>query len=67
MDDLNVQEDLTYTEYPTKILDMDERVTRNKTIKMCNVKWSHHSKDEATWEREDTLRADYPELFANQP
>jgi hypothetical protein len=31
---------------------------------MCTVKWGHHSEDEATWEREDDLRAKYPELFA---
>ncbi|WVZ91013.1 hypothetical protein U9M48_037246 [Paspalum notatum var. saurae] len=39
---------------------------RNRIIKMCKVKWSHHTAEEATWEREDDLRADYPELFASQ-
>ncbi|WVZ79381.1 hypothetical protein U9M48_026962 [Paspalum notatum var. saurae] len=39
---------------------------RNGVIKMCKVKWSHHTAEEATWEREDDLRADYPELFASQ-
>ncbi|WVZ71054.1 hypothetical protein U9M48_019680 [Paspalum notatum var. saurae] len=39
---------------------------RNRVIKMCKVKWSHHTAEEATWEREDDLRADYPELFASQ-
>jgi hypothetical protein len=34
---------------------------------MCKVKWGHHSEEEATWEREDDLRAKYPELFASQP
>ena len=37
MEDLNVQDDLTYAEYPIKILDMLTRVTRNKVIKMCKV------------------------------
>jgi hypothetical protein len=27
----------------------------------------HHSEEEATWEREDDLKAKYPELFASQP
>jgi hypothetical protein len=48
MEDLNVQDDLTYAEYPIKILDTLTRVTRNKVIKMCKVKWSHHGEDEAT-------------------
>ena len=27
------------------------------------VQWSNHSEDEATWEREDHLRKEYPSLF----
>jgi hypothetical protein len=60
MEELSVQRDLTYTEYPVKILDTLTRVTRNKVIKMCKVQWSHH---EATWEREEELRIDFPHLF----
>jgi hypothetical protein len=55
--------DLTYSERPIKILDTTERVTRSKVIKMCKVQWSHHTEDEATWEPEEELREDYPELF----
>ncbi|WVZ53872.1 hypothetical protein U9M48_004760 [Paspalum notatum var. saurae] len=62
---LEVQEDLTYTEHPVKILDTSERNTRNKKIKMCRVQWGHHIEAEATWEREDELKAAYPALFAN--
>jgi hypothetical protein len=64
---LEVQEDLTYVEKPVQILEVAARVTRRKTIRMCKVKWNHHSEEEATWEREDDLIAKYPELFANQP
>ncbi|WVZ94249.1 hypothetical protein U9M48_040159 [Paspalum notatum var. saurae] len=58
-------EDLTYTEHPVKILETSERVTRNRRVKMCRVQWKHHTEDEATWEREEELRATYPGLFAN--
>ena len=27
---------------------------------MCKVQWNRHSMDEATWEREEDLRTDYP-------
>jgi hypothetical protein len=47
----------------SQILDITERVTHGKVIKMCKVQWSHHTEDEATWEHEEELRADYPELF----
>jgi hypothetical protein len=63
MEELRFQGDLTYTEYPIKILDTLTRVTRNKVIKMCKVQWSHHSEDEATWKREEELRIDFPHLF----
>ncbi|WVZ93662.1 LOW QUALITY PROTEIN: hypothetical protein U9M48_039627 [Paspalum notatum var. saurae] len=65
-DEHNVQDDLTYTDYPVQILETAERTSRNRVIKMCKVKWSHHTAEEATWEREDDLRTDYPELFASQ-
>jgi hypothetical protein len=65
--DLEVQEDLTYIEKPTQILETADRVTRRSTIRKCKVKWGHHSEEEATWEREDELKAKYPELFSNHP
>jgi hypothetical protein len=46
-------------------LDTLTRVTRNKLIKMCKVQWSHHGEDEATWEREEELRIDFPHLFCS--
>jgi hypothetical protein len=67
MDGLEVQEDLTYIEKPTQIRETADRVTRRKTIRMCKVRWGHHSEEEATREREDDLMAKYPELFAGQP
>jgi hypothetical protein len=37
MEELDLGGDLTYSERLIKILDMAERVTRNKVIKMCKV------------------------------
>jgi hypothetical protein len=37
MEEISIQGDLTYTEYPVKILDTLTHVTRNKVIKMCKV------------------------------
>ena len=63
LEELNVKEDLTYKEYPVKILETAERVTWSKVIKMCKVQWNRYSEDEATWEREEDLRGTYPQLF----
>jgi hypothetical protein len=32
---------------------------------MCKVQWSHHSEEEATWEIEDELMAEFLQLFPN--
>jgi hypothetical protein len=39
-DNLEVQENLTYIEKPTQILETTDRVTRRSTIRMCKVKWA---------------------------
>jgi hypothetical protein len=65
MKDLDAKEDLSYQEYPIKILETFERITRNKRIKMCKVQWSHHTEEEATWEREEELKAEFPSFFSD--
>jgi hypothetical protein len=63
--ELTVGEDLTYQEYLVKILDTSEKATRNNRYKMCKVQWSNHTEEEATWEKEDQLKAEFPEIFSN--
>jgi hypothetical protein len=65
LEELTVGEDLTYQEYLVKILDTSEKVTRNNRYKMCKVQWSNHTEEEATWEKEDQLKAEFPEIFFN--
>jgi hypothetical protein len=66
MEDLDAKEDLSYIGHPIRILETSEGVTRNKRIKMCKVQWSHHTEEEATWEREDELKAEFPSFFSDQ-
>jgi hypothetical protein len=66
MEDLNAKEDLSYQEYPVKILETFERVTWNKRIKMCKVQWNQHTEEEATWEREEELKVEFLSFFSNQ-
>jgi hypothetical protein len=58
MEELDLGGDLTYSERSIKILDMAERVTHSKVIKMCKVQWSQHTEDEATWEHKEEFRTD---------
>jgi hypothetical protein len=32
---------------------------------MCKVQWSHHTEEEATWEREEKLKAEFTSFFSN--
>ena len=48
LEGLTVKEDLTYEEFPVKILETAERVTRSRVIKMCNVQWNRYTEDDAT-------------------
>jgi hypothetical protein len=44
-EDLDAREDLSYQEYPVKILETSETITWSKRIKMCKVQWSHHTEE----------------------
>jgi hypothetical protein len=65
MEDLGAKEDLSYQEFPVKILETSKRVTQNKKIRMCKVQWSHHTEEEATWEIGEELKAKFPSFFSN--
>jgi hypothetical protein len=32
---------------------------------MCKVHWSHHTEEEATWEREEELKAKFRSFFSD--
>jgi hypothetical protein len=57
--ELEIEPDLSYQEYPSKILDCKERSTRAKSIKTYKIQWSNHSEEEATWETEEFLRSNF--------
>jgi hypothetical protein len=63
MEDLDDNEDLSYQEYPAKILETSEKVTKNKRIKVWKVQWSHHTEEEATWKKEEELKVEFPCFF----
>ena len=64
---IQLDNNLTYEEKPVKILEFVSQVTRSKVIKFCKVQWSHHTEDEATWEREEDLLKDHPTYFLANP
>ena len=55
--------DLTYEEEPVKIFAREVKELWNKQIPLVKVLWRNHKKEESTWESEETMRQQYPQLF----
>ena len=49
-----------------RIMDSRDQVLRRKTVREMKVLWRHRGVEEATWEREDTMRTAYPFLFGDE-
>ncbi len=45
------------------ILAHDVKELRNKRVPLVKVLWKNHATKEATWESEDVMRHQYPQLF----
>jgi hypothetical protein len=65
-EDVQLDENLSYTELPVAIIDKEVRRLRSKDIVSVKVLWKGPSGEEATWESEEVMRTKYPHLFENQ-
>jgi hypothetical protein len=65
-DTVPLEPGLTYKAYHIQILDQQDRVTCSKTTRFYKIQWNEQSEDEATWEREDFLRANYPQFLPSR-
>ena len=61
--EIELRDDLSYEEQQVQILEREEKELRNKKISLVKVLWRNHLVEEATWEREDQIRSQYPHLF----
>ncbi|XP_070049479.1 uncharacterized protein [Nicotiana tomentosiformis] len=63
IESIEVNPDLTYGEETFQILARELKELRNKSIPLVKVLWKIYSGEEATWEREEDMRVQYPHLF----
>ena len=61
-----VDTDETFEEGPVRIMDSQEQVLRGKTVRLVKVLIQHQVVEEVTWERDDTIHANYPLLFKEE-
>ena len=60
---IELRPDLTYEEEPVEILAQEVKELRNKRIPLLKFLWRNHKTEEATWESEEAMRQQYPQLF----
>ena len=60
---IELRPDLTYEEEPIEILTREVKELRNKLISLVKVLWRNHKTEKATWESDETMRQQYPQLF----
>ena len=58
-----MQSDFIYDEEPKAILARKVKQLQNKQVPLVKVLWQHHGMEEASWEPELTMRAQYLQLF----
>ena len=64
--EIEVRPDMTYEEEPIKILAREVKQLRNKSVALVKVLWQKHGMEEATWEPEEIMRKQYPNLFSGK-
>ena len=62
LEEVEVEREATVRRVPTRILGMEVKKLRNREVKLVKVQWSDAEED-ATWETEAKIRANYPFLF----
>ena len=60
---IELRPDLTYEEKSVEILAQEVKELRNKRILLVKVLWRNHKTEEATWESEEVMQHQYPQLF----
>ena len=60
---IELRPDLIYEEELVDILARENKELHNKKISLIKVLWRNHKTKEATWESEETMGQQYPQLF----
>jgi hypothetical protein len=62
-DEVQVRDNLSYKAQPVRIEDRKIKQLRRKEIPLVKVIWEGLTSENATWETEEQMRKDYPQLF----
>ena len=62
-DTIELRPNLTYEEEPIEILAREVKEFLKKRIPLVKVMWRNHKTEEATWESEEVMHQQYPQLL----
>ncbi|GJY35866.1 putative reverse transcriptase, RNA-dependent DNA polymerase [Tanacetum coccineum] len=65
LDEIKVDKTLRFVEEPLEIMDREVKTLKRSKIPIVKVRWNSKRGPEFTWEREDHMKAKYPQLFGN--
>ena len=60
---IQVNQEGTLQVHPVYILDRKSKKLQNQATGLVNIQWTWYGPEDATWENEDAMRAEYPHLF----
>ncbi|GJZ28331.1 putative reverse transcriptase domain-containing protein [Tanacetum coccineum] len=63
---IHVDDKLQFVEEPVEIIEREIKGLKRSRIPLVKVHWNSRRGPEFTWEREDSFKQKYPQLFTNQ-
>nr|GEU51801.1 putative reverse transcriptase domain-containing protein [Tanacetum cinerariifolium] len=66
LEEIRVDKTLCFVEGPDEIMDREVKKLKQSRVPIVKVRWNSKRGPEFTWEREDFLKAKYPNLFAKR-
>ncbi|GKE60178.1 hypothetical protein Tco_1510545, partial [Tanacetum coccineum] len=66
LDEIKVDKTLRFVKEPVEIMDREIRKLKRRKVVLVKVTWNLKRGPELTWEHEDHMRIEYPQLFLDR-
>ncbi|GJR84524.1 putative reverse transcriptase domain-containing protein [Tanacetum coccineum] len=66
LEGIHVDDKLQFVEEPVEIMEREIKRLKRSRIPLIKVRWNSRRGPEFTWEREDSFKQKYPQLFTNR-
>ncbi|GJX79365.1 putative reverse transcriptase domain-containing protein [Tanacetum coccineum] len=66
LEGIHVDDKLQFVEEPVEIMEWEIKRLKQSRIPLVKVRWNSRRGPEFTWEREDSFKQKYPQLFTNR-